>query len=191
MTELRLFVALPFPGAARRALARVGADLAARWKPGRSRVVPEEQIHLTLRFFGPGPDPERMEERLRAALPVGPDPMRLAVTGLGAFPSPRRARVAFAAVAERDGDRLPNLHAACERVAREAGLPAARRRFAPHVTLVRLRRPLALRRAVREEAARGLPREEIPVPEARLVASTLTPAGAIHRLVARFPLATP
>ncbi len=187
MSSPRLFAALPLPGEARRALARVAERLAAGAASGRPRLVPEEQIHLTLRFFGAGPDPGRMEERLRAALPDRSGPVRLVVNGLGAFPSSRRARVGFAAIAEVGGDRLRGLHAVCEQVARDAGLAAETRRFVPHVTLLRLRRRVALRESLLADAACAISRREIVVPELRLVASTLTPAGAVHRPVARFP----
>lgn len=187
MSGPRLFVALPLPESARSGLARSAERLAARTKAGRPRLAPADQMHLTLRFFGVGPDPEQMEERLRAVLPSGPAP-RLRLKGLGAFPSSRRARIVFAAVAEVGGELLPRLRTACEHAARDAGLAAETRRFVPHVTLLRLRRPVSLQPELLAEAAQGLPSGPLRVPEARLIASALTPTGAVHRVAARFRL---
>ena len=187
MSRPRLFVALPLPRGARRALARVGRCLAAGARSGRPRVPPEEQIHLTLRFFGAGVEPRGTEESLRSALSPERGP-RLAAEGLGAFPSLRRARVGFAKVVEIGGGHLPRLHRAAERVARECGLPGETRRFVPHVTLLRLRRPVALGASLLAGAATRLPPDAFVVPEARLIASTLAPTGATYRLLARIPL---
>ena len=70
----------------------------------------------------------------------GCQPFDFGVTGLGAFPSPTRARVIWAG-AGRGG---PELEAAAGRIDRAlaaVGFPAEERAFSPHVTLGRVREP--------------------------------------------------
>ena len=183
-----MFAALPLPEALRRELGAVGAGFARRYQG--ARAVSPESLHLTLRFFGPereGVERERLAAAFRtrfATLPAAPP--RLALSGFSAFPSPRRARLAwagFAEAAEAPG-RLAALREAAESVAAGAGLVPESRPFVAHATVARFRAPTRI-------APTDLPRAEsepFSVPEVALFASTLTPEGAIHRRLARFPL---
>lgn len=132
----RLFLGVALPEPVRAALlAHLGG---AGELPGR--VVPPESWHLTLRFLGDTPPEQR--ERLTAELaaaPLGP-PLQIVFGGLGAFPSPARARVLWLGV-EQGREPLRALAHAAEQVARRAGFAAERRPFAPHLTLSRLRSP--------------------------------------------------
>src|SRR4029450_5017653 len=91
----------------------------------------------------------RLAPRLAAAADACP-PFEARVAGLGIFPERRAPRVLWLggglppgvhAVArgwERAG-RVTELQGACERAAREGGLEAEERPFAPHLTLGRFR----------------------------------------------------
>ena len=133
-TQLRLFVALELPAAARAALAAF-RDAAA--DPGIWRPIPDEALHLTLAFLGRRPDGDVgiVAEALREA--AGPPPCL--VLGSPLLLPPRRARVLTVALADRDA----TLAALQSRVS--AGLEAAgvftpeKRPFRAHVTVARLR----------------------------------------------------
>lgn len=129
---MRLFVALDLPEGLREALFDVQDDL------GFGREVSEENLHLTLAFLDDQPPQvaTALHEMLSAIRAPG---MRLAVRGAeafgGAHPSLLAARV----------ERTPELAALYEKVAqavRMAGIDLPRRRFKPHVTLVRFPRRL-------------------------------------------------
>ncbi|HUR62750.1 MAG TPA: RNA 2',3'-cyclic phosphodiesterase [Candidatus Thermoplasmatota archaeon] len=97
-----------------------------------ARPVPAAKRHVTLRFLGEC-DPAAALGALQGAL-EGEDPLEGQVEGLGAFPDPRRARVAWA------GLRAPGLSGLARRV-RDATAALGRRgepAFTPHVTLARL-----------------------------------------------------
>lgn len=150
------------------------------------RPVPEENLHLTLAFLDDAPEPALQDLHdlmtgFRAA------PVAIRFTGLDSFTEAERGLI-FAAV-----DRTAALQALHDRVAsicRKAGLDLPRRRFRPHVTLMRAnRRPDG---PVRDRLARALgPRPDLPgftATTITLYESTLTPRGAVHDPLASYPL---
>lgn len=145
---LRLFVAAPVP-----------ADLAASieaaidpWKaavPG-ARWTPPERRHLTLRFLG-STEPGRVrwiEDRLAEAA-TRCRPFEAVVRGLGAFPSPRRARILWVGLDDAEGTLAGLAEAVQGALAPE--FPPDPRPFSPHVTVARCDPPATL--PMREVAA--------------------------------------
>jgi RNA 2',3'-cyclic 3'-phosphodiesterase len=133
----RVFVAVDLPPETRGLLAaRLDDLLSGRAVPGKP--VPPENWHVTLRFVGWVDDVG--VDRLTAALAEADwgSGFGLRLAGLGAFPRPRRATVLWAGF-DRGTERLEELAAVAEEVAREAGLPPEDRPFHAHLTLSRLR----------------------------------------------------
>jgi RNA 2',3'-cyclic 3'-phosphodiesterase len=130
---VRLFVAIDPPDRIRDALARRAAALT-----GRLRLVPRDQLHLTLRFLGEVDDDRvpALVEALAAAVP-GP-PIGLRVVGGGAFPSPGRPRVLWAGLGG-DVRAVDGLAARIEAAVTAHGLPRADHPFHGHVTVARTR----------------------------------------------------
>jgi RNA 2',3'-cyclic 3'-phosphodiesterase len=130
---MRLFIAVPV--APSPAFSTATQSLRAL-APG-ARIVPGGSWHLTLRFLGELDNPLAAVAAMHEAL-LGVAAITAEVRGVGAFPEPRAARVAWAAVA------APGLGHVAERI-REAtanlGEPPGHDRFVPHVTLARLQRP--------------------------------------------------
>ncbi len=184
----RLFAAIYPPPAACEDLARVLAT-----QPPGLRWAPPDRWHLTLAFCA------AVEDRSRDALVAGLDavtaehrPLRLRIAGAGAFPRATRAAVLWAGIepaADQERERLSELaadvRAACER----AGAAPDRRRFAPHLTLARLRHPRDVSpRVWALDPYRG---PQWSAAEIVLVGSRLGAApggGALHEPVATFPL---
>lgn len=134
---IRLFVGLKIPEEIRRRMAWLarGVDI-ARW-------VPEENIHITLRFIGEVP--EDQAEDLSAALEtVRAAPFSLILSGAGHFESGGRVRALWLGL-ERS-EELNGLYGKVESALVRAGQPPERRKFKPHVTLARLKdaRPSAV-----------------------------------------------
>lgn len=175
--NLRLFVAVYPPAECAAALVRLldHVELPAH------RLVPVEQVHLTLQFIGDTP-PQKLEAVIET--------VQRATGGLGAFEltflrlmtlPPRRPRLV---AAETDAPAaLLELHRRL--VTRLAH--AARRnpadRFRPHLTLCRFRAPSRM-------ASLDHPLELEPFSVGRIVLmrSTLTSEGAQHREAASIPL---
>ncbi len=132
----RLFLAVGLDDDTRHALA---AHLDAHLDellPGSK--VPPENWHVTLRFLGKVDDVQHdrlvtyLDERIDVA------PFRLRFGGLGAFPRPRKATVAWIAV---DAPELEPLAALAEEAAIAVGCMPEERPFHPHLTLSRIRPP--------------------------------------------------
>lgn len=125
----RLFTGLELPESLAIELAMMRGGLSgARW-------IDAENYHITLRFIGDIDDGAAHEvhsvlERIRRPA------FTLTLDGLGAFGGDRpRAIIAKA----KASPPLVELQAEQERLVRRIGLPAETRKFAPHVTLARLR----------------------------------------------------
>lgn len=111
-----------------------GADVA--W-------VREENLHLTLRFLGELSDIQ-LARALAAPHERIVDSFELAAQGLGAYPGLRNAKVIWAGVGSptpNGRSRLEELQSHTEQWARASGIPPEHRRFRPHITLGRIRRP--------------------------------------------------
>jgi RNA 2',3'-cyclic 3'-phosphodiesterase len=137
----RLFVAVDLPEAARAALARTGADLAARTG---GRAVPEASLHVTLDFLGRvppelGPD---VVDAVRAAL-AGP-PIAVALGGLRARPRPARARLVAVEIADPEGGLVARAGRVREALDLVLGREPADAPLWPHVTVLRLGRAARL-----------------------------------------------
>lgn len=176
----RVFVAVDPSEDAMRLLAAVldpWADL-----PGK--VAPPENWHFTLKFLG---TVETVPfERLVAGLAEARlgDRFEVAVSGLGAFPNPRRAAVLWLGVT-RGEDRMIELAEEVEDVAEGAGFERTDRPFHPHLTLARIRPPEDVRPLIAREPP---PPVRFVADEVRIVRSHLGPGGARYEVLERFPL---
>jgi len=126
---MRAFVAIPLPGQLVTAAAKVARDLAGDDRAWR--LAREEGLHLTLRFLGELDEGglTSLDAPLAAAARSTP-PLELAVSGAGAFPSVKRARLLWLGIEERGTDgALASLAARLETVARVAGVAPEARPF--------------------------------------------------------------
>ncbi|WP_433246559.1 RNA 2',3'-cyclic phosphodiesterase [Streptosporangium sp. CA-135522] len=133
---MRLFVGLPLPRRVRDELDHALVPHRAAW-PGLRWPDPATW-HVTLSFLGEVPEgilPDLETRLARAASRYAP--MTLSLTGAGAFPSARRARVFWTGV-YGSRPQLVRLADSLGAGARRAGaVQADRRRLHPHLTLAR------------------------------------------------------
>ena len=169
---MRAFVAIFPPLEVREALLR-----AAKAAPvtGGIRWVRQENVHLTLKFFGDGPpEPEALKSIHEALEEVirEREPLRslfIGSSGLGAFPSCEKARVLWAGVGEGSSG-LSAIAAEVDQALEPLGFGGDRRSYTPHATLGRVRgRPARLPAGVRLRATEFTARrldvvESIPGP---------------------------
>ena len=122
---MRLFIAIRLSEEMKEAL--VDAQNAMYDRGVRGSFSPEENLHLTLAFIGEYPEAEPVLDALSG---LRFRPFALTLDGIGCF-----GDLWWAGVGES-----PALTAVARRVRRalaEAGIPFDRKRFAPHVTLLR------------------------------------------------------
>ena len=183
--SVRTFVAIELPAGLRDALGSIPA--AASLPAGTSvRWTPPENLHLTLRFLGDTPE-EQLPPLADAldAVAAGAASFELELGAAGAFPEARNARVLWVGLDDADR-RLRRLRNQVEAAVRGLGWKREGRRFQPHLTLARLRRPTRLPAGGWIET---VPRCRFAVEEVSLVRSTLKPAGAEYDVLHRAPLA--
>lgn len=164
------------------------AATAAGAADGRLRLVPIDQRHITVAFFGNVDDallPELTERLGRAAKRT--EPMSLQLRGLGTFPKQAvRARVLWAGLSG-DVAELRQLAERCTTAARRAGIAMEERAFRAHLTLGRARKdPVDMREVV--DKLNDYAGNEWTATELRLVHSTLG-AKVKHELIHDWPLA--
>jgi RNA 2',3'-cyclic 3'-phosphodiesterase len=110
-------------------LATCGADL---------KVVPPENMHITLKFLGEIPDAQGsvLLERLRAA--GFPTQYTVRLEHVGAFPDWKKFNVLWAGLGDPAGA-IAASFVTSERVFAELGFPVEPRPFSPHLTVARKR----------------------------------------------------
>ncbi len=147
---MRLFVAAPLDPAVAAAAVRLTDELrqrAARLAPGaRITWIPEERLHLTVRFIG-NADAARAQaiaEVLRP--PLGVSPLDVTIAGAGVFPRTGRPQVLWAGIAA-GVDGLRRIEAAVSARLATVGIPPESRPYTPHLTLARVREAAGLRAA--------------------------------------------
>lgn len=125
----RLFVALALPSGVREQL----SGLATGGIPG-AKWVPPVNYHLTLRFIGEidGWQADEVDEALSG---IRARPFELSLKGLGLFEKAGRIQAMWVG-AERN-EALSHLQTKVETALQRVGLPAEKKRFAPHVTIAR------------------------------------------------------
>lgn len=137
----RLFVGVPLPDDAVRAVAGLVDDVRAQPLPSGVRDVRWvrlEGLHLTLRFLGP-----TAEERIPAIVDAvervarsASGPIGIELAGAGAFPTKRRPRALWIGITD-GGSVLTELAGATEDALAAAGWQRETRPFRAHLTLAR------------------------------------------------------
>lgn len=126
---MRLFVALDLPEEIKELLGDLAEGIpGARW-------VPDDNLHLTLRFIGEVPS-HRAEEIDLALATLRGRCFSLNIHGVGTFSKAGREVALWAGVEKTPA--LDLLQTKIETALQRAGLEPERRRFTPHITLARL-----------------------------------------------------
>ena len=179
---MRTFVAVfPPPGVRRAVLEAARREISGE----RVRWTRPHNFHLTLKFLGEVPE-ERLEE-IAAALRqtcARHGPFDASLSGFGAFPSARRARILWVGVGA-GSDEVRVLAADVDAALEPLGFGGKERPYAPHATLGRIRgRPASLL-----ELPPIAPEERgFRVGRADLVKSTLTAEGSVYETLESFAL---
>lgn len=191
---MRVFIGIDLPEQWRHALA-AGGEAIRTAEPGwaHEKWVPEENLHITLKFMADIPD--------ESAAFLGPD-LERALEGVSSFsiplhrallPSPnaKRASMLWTTFSDPEG-RAGGLLSVIEDVAADYGVVPESRHFHPHVTLVRARATRDIRSA--EEAARVIEAElpsdhSMSVPSVTVFKSTLTKTRPLYERLAVIRLA--
>ncbi|MDX2101317.1 MAG: RNA 2',3'-cyclic phosphodiesterase [Alphaproteobacteria bacterium] len=175
----RLFVAVPVPEELSGGLVDVMEGFAgADW-------VPEESLHLTLRFIGEV-DGSLARDCLDALDQVRAAAFSIAITGVDRFETKGMVRTLWAGIT-RSPD-LALLHDRIDHALVRAGCPPDRRRFTPHVTLARVAEAAPVRVIDWLSRHAGLSLGPWSISTFSVYSSWRSGSGPIYREEARFAL---
>lgn len=185
---IRLFIAFPLAEEVRNRIESLITAL--RTVDKNVKWVKAENLHMTLRFLGD--TEERLIDRLSELIDTvatGHSPVRTALAEVGCFPNMARPRVIW--IGHDDPDQsLGKIARQIELKVRELRFPKEKRRFTPHLTIGRMRRPDGS--ATIGPALQDLSFEPISIAYDRisLYKSTLTPGGPIYEVLHEARLST-
>jgi len=181
--QIRSFIAIELSEEAKEGLIRLRKEL-ERDEHRFVKWVDPGGIHLTLKFLGNIPS-KRITEITGAIEEAaqGISPFHLEISGLGAFPSLRQARVLWVGIGG-EVDKLSRLQQNIDSALAVLGFANEERSFVPHLTLARIRQGASPpdRRSFGELVGSAVFEDKyhIKVEAISLMRSQLTPAGAIY-----------
>jgi 2'-5' RNA ligase len=182
--RLRLFVAVSVP---RPQLETLDAAVAGFRDdlPG-ARWAPLDNQHVTLKFLGS--TPAKLFADVARAVQSSAESHAasdVALGGLGAFPSDRRARVLWAGIDDPES-LLTSLAATLDREMEPLGYGIEKRAFTPHLTLARFKQPARVTDFLRELDPNWASPWTVEAVE--LYQSRLSPKGAKYEVLGSVPL---
>jgi 2'-5' RNA ligase len=179
MRVVRTFVAVLIAEELKQRIAEVQEQV-KKLAPDVKWVAPEN-FHVTLKFLGnvsedalPG-----VFAAVEAAAQAIP-PFELSLSGLGAFPSPRNARVVWVGI-ENGREKLTDLARAVDARLSELGFDKEEREFKTHITIGRVKTSKHL-----DKLAEGIQQAEAgdmgtqPVTSVTVMQSELRPEGPVY-----------
>lgn len=178
----RLFVALDLPESITARIESLCSGLpSARW-------ITPEQLHLTLCFIGEvdGAAFHDIREELSGVIL---EPFFMRLDGLGFFPPRGTPRVVWVGVEKNE--QLQLLHQKIYTCLTRAGVKLEKRKFAPHITISRLKNTPATKVARYLEQYGLFCTEPFEVDNFRLYSSVLARQGAIHTIEQEYGFVQP
>lgn len=179
-SQQRLFIGVEIEAAIKDSISEAVSLLepykhACRW-------VPRENIHLTMRFLGDCT--EEQVETISAALESAASSVErfsVAAAVFGAFPNSRRARILWLGL--KNGQELQDLYDSISGELERIGFPAEERRFHPHITFGRVKKPIPIDLGLVEGVKTG---QHAAVDKITLFRSRLSPSGAKYEAIGRY-----
>lgn len=158
-----------------------GIDAQVSW-------VKPSNVHLTLKFLGGVPSHKidavsQATERASHETTV----FELEVAGAGCFPSPRSPRVLWVGLADVP-EPLANIYKNLADELTSLGFQREKRRFAPHLTIGRLRSPRNGAELAQKLIAAGFESEKFVADQIIVMRSQLKPTGSIYTPISIIPL---
>lgn len=181
---MRIFFCVELAGTVRDTLEEVARTMRTRLS-APAKWVAKDNLHITVRFLGEVEEAMLPEiKALGAELAQGQQPFEVTLSRLGAFPSPRRARVIWAGP-EQDSPQFAELARKAEAEVRALGFPPERKEAKAHVTLARLK---VLQDVTGALTRLPFPTLSVEVGSLTLMESRLRPEGPLYTPLGRWPL---
>jgi len=183
---IRTFICIELPDSIKQKMELLqnqlrGVDAQVSW-------VKPSNVHLTLKFLGGVPS-LKIDAVSQATERASRDTaaFELEVAGAGCFPSPRSPRVLWVGLADVP-EPLVNMYKNLEDELTSLGFQREKRRFAPHLTIGRLRSPRNGAELAQKLIAAGFESEKFVAHQIIVMRSQLKPTGSIYTPIAIIPL---
>lgn len=154
--------------------------------------VQQDNVHITLYFFGEIDDPtlQALEGVVQSAV-LGLSSFSVGIEGLSAFPSTSRPRVIWLGVRDATGT-LKRIYSAVYEQIMACNLDVEREKkgYTPHITVGRVKERTAPKLIDELGTSRGIYFGDIAVNSVVLYKSTLTRTGPIYEPLRVFPFGT-
>lgn len=188
---LRSFIAVEVPAGIQGAIAQSTASLKNALPKSLVRWVTPQNVHLTLKFLGDvsSTNLERLAGTLKGEV-ASHEMFSMSVGGLGAFPSPRRARVIW--IGLKAPPALELLRRGVEAAAAQLGYAPEERPFSAHLTIGRVGQNVSaadlqhIRTAL--EASKMGEFGTLRVEAVHIFKSDLRPGGSVYTHLYALPL---
>jgi 2'-5' RNA ligase len=188
---LRSFIAVDIPAKNQEAIQFSIAQLKKTLSIPLVRWVASQNVHLTLKFIGAvsPANLKRCAEAMEREV-CGYESFSISIGGLGAFPTPHRARIIW--IGLENNPSLRTLLDAIDKVTARLGYPTEQHPFSPHLTIGRIRKNVS-----REDLAQiGITIEKtmveslgaFQVDAVQIYKSDLLPDGPVYTRLYSLPL---
>jgi len=189
MPCIRAFIAIPLPYDIKHQLRALQGQLRTSGTGIKASWVNPDAMHLTLKFLGDIKLSQIdaikicMEKAVKNISPPA-----LYASGLGGFPSVHKARVIWTGI-DGQTEVIEKLASRLENLLGELGFSKEKRRYFPHLTLVRVKRPVFSKQmtALRDQFGKFRSKPFF-VSDLILYKSELKSSGAVHKKIYSIPL---
>lgn len=191
LQQVRLFVAVNFPVAAKEKISSLVGEL--QKMPSDVKWVKAANLHLTVQFLGnvdAGQTPAIVDALRRAV--TGINSFQLMPGGAGVFPTAARPRVLWLGLSGETSV-LIRLQRQVQAELGRIGFLPEKRRFSPHLTLGRVRSSGGFPELLEQmqKLAAHLQFSPVRIDSIELIRSELSPKGPSYFVLSRIPLAGP
>jgi 2'-5' RNA ligase len=151
------------------------------------RIIPPDNIHITLKFLGDTRDEDigKIIRAVSAAASVHKSFDYSLEEKIGAFPDTEKAKIAFIGI-KRGRNNISSLYKSLEDKLSGLGIKKEKRRFHPHITIARIKKPVNIGSIVLDPAS--LPAYDMEAVSVVIFESILGRGGARYIIIERFVL---
>jgi 2'-5' RNA ligase len=176
----RLFIAIDFDPSIIEQIQNISYGVRnAHW-------IPEDQIHLTLRFIG-NCEETKFREILSALYQIQFRTFTIDVKGVGHFPPRGKPNILWVGI--KQSAELHSLFNTIQHSLSKIDIPKENRKFHPHITVARIKKKISPSEIIPFLTRNSLFRiDKVPVKNFHLYSSILKQKGAIHNIEETYPL---
>jgi 2'-5' RNA ligase len=185
----RLFIAIELPREIRHAIKQHITRLRSECPDVRASWTREENLHLTLKFFGDVAvnRVDTLSDALTRAA-THTTQFELVVEGCGVFPPRGKPSVLWIGITPATTPACLRFYQAVEDACANVGFKRDEREFHPHLTIARLRHPAGARDLAKLHQATEFAPVALKVTNSCLIRSELSSSGSRYTIVARYEL---